>query len=63
MPGMHTDTLAWLERQLAELETWRRELIEEGACEPCRLEQIDLHRTWLEEQISRLSKSKIKPAT
>ena len=63
MPGVHADTLARLERQLFELETWRRELIGEGASEPCRLEQIDLHRTWLEDQISRLSKSKLKPAT
>ncbi|MEL6827969.1 MAG: hypothetical protein AAFN91_17100 [Pseudomonadota bacterium] len=63
MPGMHADTIAWLERQLAELETWRRELIGEGSCEPRRLEQIDLHRTWLEDQISRLSTSNLKPAT
>ena len=46
MLGTHADTIAWLERQLYELEAWRRDLIGEGACEPCRLEQIDLHRTW-----------------
>jgi len=63
MLGTHADTIAWLERQLKELETWRRDLIGEGACEPCRLEQIDLHRTWLEDQVSRLVDANLKPAT
>ncbi len=62
MLGTHADTIAWLERQLKELEAWRRDLIGEGACEPCRLEQIDLHRTWLEEQISRLVDPNLKHA-
>lgn len=63
MHGTHSDTNAWLERQLSELETWRRDLIGEGACEPCQLEQIDLHRTWLEGQLSRLSDSNLTPVT
>jgi len=63
MLGTHADTIDWLERQLRELETWRRELLGEGACEPCRLEQIDLHRTWLEDQIARLHKSVLQTAT
>lgn len=62
MFGTHTDTIAWLERQLTELEAWRRDLIGEGACEPCQLEQIDLHRAWLEAQISRLSALSFSPA-
>lgn len=61
MLGTHADTIDWLERQLRELETWRRDLIGEGACEPCRLEQIDLHRSWLEEQIERLTTSRLTP--
>ena len=63
MLGTHADTIAWLERQLQELEAWRRDLIGEGGCEPCRLEQIDLHRTWLEEQISQLIEPNLKHAT
>ena len=63
MLGTHADTIAWLERQLNELEPWRRAMIGEGACEPCRLEQIDLHRTWLEEQLTRLAESNLKPVT
>ncbi|MEL6415721.1 MAG: hypothetical protein AAFQ15_12355 [Pseudomonadota bacterium] len=63
MLGTHADTIAWLERQLKELEAWRRDLIGEGVCEPCRLEQIDLHRTWLEEQISQLIEPNLKHAT
>ena len=63
MLGTHADTIDWLERQLRELETWRRELLGEGACEPCRLEQIDLHRTWLEDQIARLHRSALQTAT
>ena len=62
MLGTHADTIAWLERQLSELETWRRDLIGEGACESCRLEQIDLHRTWLEDQIYRLANPNLNPA-
>lgn len=62
MLGTHADTIAWLERQLKELETWRRDLIGEGACEPCRLEQIDLHRSWLEGQIARLAEPNFNPA-
>ncbi|MEQ3746119.1 MAG: hypothetical protein ABNH53_07805 [Henriciella sp.] len=63
MLATHAHTIAWPERQLSELETWRREMIGEGACEPCRLEQIDLHRTWLETQISRLIASNLNPVT
>jgi len=48
------ETKAWLERQLRELETWRNDLIHEGRGETCQLEQIDMHRQWLETQISRL---------
>lgn len=57
MLGTHADTIFWLERQLRELEAWRRDLIGEGACETCRLEQIDLHRDWLEQQITHLTES------
>jgi len=63
MFGPHAETIAWLERQLSELEAWRRDLVVEGADEPQRLEQIDLHRTWLEDQILRLASSPFKPAT
>ena len=63
MHRTHADTIAWLERQLSELEIWRRDLIGEGAGEPCQLEQIELHRTWLEGQISRLTDSNLTPVT
>ena len=63
MLGTHAETIAWLERQLRELESWRRELLGGGACEPCRLEQIDLHRTWLEDQIARLHDSAFQTVT
>lgn len=63
MLGTHADTIVWLERQLRELDTWRKDLLSEGACEPCRLEQIDLHRTWLEGQIARLATPTLSPST
>jgi len=58
MLGTHADTIDWLENQLRELEIWRRDLIGEGSCETCQLERIDLHRSWLEGQISRLMATK-----
>lgn len=53
---MHADTIEWLEGQLRELDVWRRDVIGEGDGEPCRLEQIDSHRSWLERQIHQLSR-------
>ena len=61
MLGTHADTIAWLERQLKQLEVWHSDLVHEGACDPRRLEQIDLHRTWLKDQISSLTSSKLSP--
>ena len=55
MPGTHAETIAWLERQLKQLEDWRRDLLNEGNLEPSRLEQIDLHRSWLCDQIAGLT--------
>ena len=63
MYGTHADAIAWLERQLSELETWRMDLMRDGACESCRLEQIDLHRSWLEAQIAQLAPPNFGPTT
>ncbi|MEM6653574.1 MAG: hypothetical protein AAGA72_12885 [Pseudomonadota bacterium] len=57
---MHTETVEWLERQLRELDAWRRDLVRNGDGERRRLEQIDLHRSWLEEQIQMLSNRAVK---
>lgn len=52
MHGTHADGIARLERELDKMLAWRRELAESGRGHQSRLAQIDLHRIWLETQIS-----------
>lgn len=54
MHGTHAETISWLERQLSELEQWRIEMLKTDSCAPSRLEQINLHREWLQTQIQKL---------
>ena len=55
MFGDQFDTRKWLERQLRELEAWRQDLTGDGQGEARQIEQIDLHRQWLETQLARLA--------
>lgn len=48
----HEDAIARLERELDKMLEWREELIASGQGLQPRLAQIDLHRIWLETQIS-----------
>lgn len=52
MHGTHADAIARLERELEKMLEWRDELVESGRAYQPRLAQIDLHRIWLETQIS-----------
>lgn len=52
MLGTHADAIERLERELDRMLEWRAELIEGGSAHQPRLAQIDLHRIWLETQIS-----------
>lgn len=52
MQGTHADAIARLERELDRMLEWRDELVTNGKAHQPRLAQIDLHRIWLETQIS-----------
>ena len=51
MQGTHVDTISWLQSQLLELDRWKSELLGLPMIEGNRLEQLECHRTWLEDQI------------
>jgi hypothetical protein len=57
MFGLHAETMDWLQRQLSQLENWKQDLLDQGRAEIRQLERIDLHRKWLEGQLSALNQS------
>ena len=49
------DTVWWLQRQLAELDRWRHEILIGDPPSSIALEKLDAHRAWLEHQLEILS--------
>ncbi|MEM7670644.1 MAG: hypothetical protein AAF317_16165 [Pseudomonadota bacterium] len=56
-----TNTLDWLERQLAELDHWRRE-VERGRSAASSLAALDAHRAWLARRIDDLAPGRCRAA-
>ncbi|MEL6727071.1 MAG: hypothetical protein AAFP81_12360 [Pseudomonadota bacterium] len=52
MHGTHANAIVRLERELELMLEWRDEWVESGRAYQPRRAQIDLHRIWLETQIS-----------